>query len=50
MVYDDIDGLEEMLLDLSNVSLFSHFEKIFREAGFDNIIFAIYTSCRVKYN
>ena len=22
MVYDDIDGLEEMLLDLSNVSLF----------------------------
>ena len=23
MVYDDIDGLEEMLLDLSNVSLFS---------------------------
>ena len=28
MVYDDIDGLEEMLLDLSNVSLFSHFDKI----------------------
>ena len=31
MVYDDIDGLEEMLLDLSNVSLFSHFE-FFSEA------------------
>ena len=28
MVYDDIDGLEEMLLDLSNVSLLSHFDKI----------------------
>ena len=49
MVYDDIDGLEEMLLDLSNVSLFSHFE-FFSEAEFDNIIYAIYTSCRVKYN
>ena len=28
MVYDDIDGLEEMLLDLSNVSRFSHFENL----------------------
>ena len=28
MVYDDIDGLEEMLLDLSNVSLLSHFDRI----------------------
>ena len=49
MVYDDIDGLEEMLLDLSNVSLFSNFDS-FSEAEFDNIIYAIYTSCRVKYN
>ena len=46
MVYDDIDGLEEMLLDLSNVSLFSHFENLW----LNHIIFAIYTSCRVKYN
>ena len=48
MVYDDIDGLEEMLLDLSNVSLFSHFEKkSFNEVG---VILAIFISSMVQYD
>ena len=46
MVYDDIDGLEEMLLDLSNVSLFSHFEKNHSMS----YIGAIFISSTTQYN
>ena len=39
MVYDDIDGLEEMLLDLSNVSIIEKHNRMLEKVKIDNSIF-----------